>query len=32
MKEIRRKHFRFPAYDDVTGVKLPKKEKRVLFD
>lgn len=32
MKEIRRKHFRFPAYDDVTGVKLPKKERRVLFD
>ncbi len=32
MKEIRRKHFRFPAYDDTTGVKLEKKEKRILFD
>ena len=32
MKEISRKHFRFPAYDDETGVKLEKNQKRVLFD
>ncbi|WP_165005912.1 MULTISPECIES: hypothetical protein [unclassified Enterococcus] len=32
MKEIRRKHFRFPAYDDETGVKLNKSQQRVLFD
>lgn len=32
MKEIRRKHFRFPAYDDELGVKLTNDKKRVLFD
>ncbi len=32
MKEIRRKHFRFPAYDDELGVKLTSEKKRVLFD
>ncbi|MBF8807869.1 MAG: hypothetical protein IC227_05315 [Enterococcus lacertideformus] len=32
MKEIRRKYFRFPAYDDETGVKLKKNQRRVLFD
>lgn len=32
MKEISRKHFRFPAYDDETGVKLEKNQRRVLFD
>ena len=32
MNEIRRKHFRFPAYDDEIGVKLAKNQRRVLFD
>ncbi|WP_430596756.1 hypothetical protein [Enterococcus sp. DIV0175] len=32
MKEIKRKHFRFPAYDDETGVKLSTESNRVLFD
>lgn len=32
MKEIKRKHFRFPAYDDETGVKLNTESNRVLFD
>lgn len=29
--EIKRKHFRFPAYDDEVGVKLASEHKRVLF-
>ncbi|MEY8444846.1 hypothetical protein AALA44_01275 [Enterococcus ratti] len=32
MKEIRRKHFRFPAYDDKSGVKLKKNQRRILFE
>lgn len=29
--EVKRKHFRFPAYDDELGVKLKSENKRVLF-
>ncbi|MBO1301088.1 MULTISPECIES: hypothetical protein [unclassified Enterococcus] len=32
MTEIKRKHFRFPAYDDHIGVKLKNENRRVLFD
>jgi hypothetical protein len=29
--QVKRKHFRFPAYDDEIGVKLPSENKRILF-
>lgn len=29
--QVKRKHFRFPAYDDTLGVKLTPENKRVLF-
>lgn len=29
---VKRKHFRFPAYDDQEGVKLQNENRRVLFD
>lgn len=29
--QMKRKHFRFPAYDDTLGVKLTPENKRVLF-
>lgn len=29
--QVKRKHFRFPAYDDILGVKLTPENKRVLF-
>lgn len=32
MKEVNRKNFRFPAYDDETGVKLNSTQNRVLFE
>lgn len=32
MKEVNRKNFRFPAYDDDTGVKLNSTQNRVLFE
>lgn len=31
LNEIKRKHFRFPAYDDELGVKLVSENKRTLF-
>jgi len=30
--QVKRKHFRFPAYDDEIGVKLPATNKRNLFE
>ena len=29
--QVKRKHFRFPAYDDEQGVKLPTDNERNLF-
>ncbi|MGK0551649.1 hypothetical protein ACSFB8_05000 [Enterococcus faecalis] len=29
--QVKRKHFRFPAYDDEIGVKIPSQSNRILF-